>query len=137
MCTSELGIFGDKSLQDAVLWFEVPPVFENRCHRLVTGRVTGLDGISVVSSDFASTLMCCACGCTELNSDVLTGPTRVEGEVKGLSPGKHGFHIHALGDTTNGCMSTGTTLVLGSVVTALRCGSLGSLSWIDMHRVLV
>uniref|UniRef100_G9M4K5 Superoxide dismutase [Cu-Zn] n=1 Tax=Pogonatum inflexum TaxID=185755 RepID=G9M4K5_9BRYO len=35
------------------------------------------------------------------------GPTTVEGEIKGLNPGKHGFHIHALGDTTNGCMSTG------------------------------
>jgi Cu-Zn family superoxide dismutase len=35
------------------------------------------------------------------------GPTTVEGEVKGLNPGKHGFHVHALGDTTNGCLSTG------------------------------
>ncbi|XP_024364184.1 superoxide dismutase [Cu-Zn] isoform X2 [Physcomitrium patens] len=35
------------------------------------------------------------------------GPTIVEGTVKGLNPGKHGFHVHALGDTTNGCMSTG------------------------------
>ncbi|KAG0583716.1 hypothetical protein KC19_3G157800 [Ceratodon purpureus] len=35
------------------------------------------------------------------------GPTIVKGEIKGLKPGKHGFHIHALGDTTNGCMSTG------------------------------
>ena len=23
------------------------------------------------------------------------------------APGEHGFHIHQLGDTTNGCMSTG------------------------------
>jgi Cu-Zn family superoxide dismutase len=36
-----------------------------------------------------------------------SGPTSVEGEIKGLVPGKHGFHVHALGDTTNGCMSTG------------------------------
>jgi len=35
------------------------------------------------------------------------GSTTVEGEIKGLNPGKHGFHVHALGDTTNGCMSTG------------------------------
>lgn len=38
---------------------------------------------------------------------IFTGPTTVEGEIKGLNPGKHGFHVHALGDTTNGCMSTG------------------------------
>ncbi|KAL0457324.1 UNVERIFIED_CONTAM: Superoxide dismutase [Cu-Zn] [Sesamum latifolium] len=36
------------------------------------------------------------------------GPTTVVGEVSGLKPGLHGFHVHALGDTTNGCMSTGS-----------------------------
>ncbi|KAI4325559.1 hypothetical protein MLD38_030944 [Melastoma candidum] len=35
------------------------------------------------------------------------GATRVQGTITGLSPGRHGFHIHALGDTTNGCNSTG------------------------------
>ncbi|NP_001191510.1 superoxide dismutase [Aplysia californica] len=33
--------------------------------------------------------------------------TIVTGEVKGLAPGKHGFHIHQFGDYTNGCMSAG------------------------------
>eukprot|EP00262_Sarcandra_glabra_P005171 TRINITY_DN164_c0_g1_i2.p1 TRINITY_DN164_c0_g1~~TRINITY_DN164_c0_g1_i2.p1 ORF type:complete len:154 (+),score=48.71 TRINITY_DN164_c0_g1_i2:118-579(+) len=35
------------------------------------------------------------------------GPTTVTGSLSGLRPGPHGFHVHALGDTTNGCMSTG------------------------------
>ncbi|KAI4372600.1 hypothetical protein MLD38_010811 [Melastoma candidum] len=35
------------------------------------------------------------------------GPTTVTGSLSGLKPGLHGFHVHALGDTTNGCMSTG------------------------------
>ncbi|XP_073308146.1 superoxide dismutase [Cu-Zn]-like isoform X1 [Primulina huaijiensis] len=35
------------------------------------------------------------------------GPTSVTGNLSGLKPGLHGFHVHALGDTTNGCMSTG------------------------------
>ncbi|CAF1924311.1 unnamed protein product [Brassica oleracea] len=35
------------------------------------------------------------------------GVTSVTGTVSGLKPGLHGFHVHALGDTTNGCMSTG------------------------------
>ncbi|CAN6454103.1 unnamed protein product [Victoria cruziana] len=35
------------------------------------------------------------------------GATHVTGRITGLSPGLHGFHIHALGDTTNGCISTG------------------------------
>ncbi|CAN1838133.1 Superoxide dismutase [Cu-Zn] [Linum perenne] len=34
-------------------------------------------------------------------------PTTVTGNISGLKPGLHGFHVHALGDTTNGCMSTG------------------------------
>lgn len=32
---------------------------------------------------------------------------RITGEVTGLAPGKHGFHIHQYGDRTNGCTSTG------------------------------
>jgi len=35
------------------------------------------------------------------------GSVRIVGEVKGLKPGLHGFHIHAFGDTSNGCASTG------------------------------
>ncbi|KAI8567160.1 hypothetical protein RHMOL_Rhmol02G0098900 [Rhododendron molle] len=30
------------------------------------------------------------------------GPTTVIGSLSGLKPGAHGFHVHALGDTTNG-----------------------------------
>uniref|UniRef100_F1CYZ4 Superoxide dismutase [Cu-Zn] n=1 Tax=Haberlea rhodopensis TaxID=121481 RepID=F1CYZ4_9LAMI len=35
------------------------------------------------------------------------GGTHVKGRIMGLTPGLHAFHIHALGDTTNGCISTG------------------------------
>ncbi|PHT72429.1 Superoxide dismutase [Cu-Zn] [Capsicum annuum] len=34
-------------------------------------------------------------------------PTTVTINVSGLKLGLHGFHVHSLGDTTNGCMLTG------------------------------
>ncbi|KAI3823798.1 hypothetical protein L1987_05240 [Smallanthus sonchifolius] len=41
------------------------------------------------------------------NQEAEDAPTTVTGDLSGLKPGPHGFHVHALGDTTNGCMSTG------------------------------
>lgn len=38
--------------------------------------------------------------------DDCTGPVKITATVEGLT-GCHGFHIHELGDLTNGCASLG------------------------------
>lgn len=41
-------------------------------------------------------------------SETPDGGVRVTGRITGLTPGKHGFHVHQYGDVfTNGCDSTG------------------------------
>eukprot|EP00743_Colponemidia_sp_Colp-15_P000340 GILK01000392.1.p1 GENE.GILK01000392.1~~GILK01000392.1.p1 ORF type:complete len:154 (+),score=11.11 GILK01000392.1:48-509(+) len=34
-------------------------------------------------------------------------PTHIKGTIRGLTPGQHGFHIHAFGDLSQGCTSAG------------------------------
>lgn len=34
-------------------------------------------------------------------------PAVIQGEIKGLTQGLHGFHIHQFGDSTNGCITAG------------------------------
>jgi len=40
-------------------------------------------------------------------TDLGDGRTHVTGEVTGLEPGLHGFHVHQFGDYSGGCGTTG------------------------------
>ncbi|CAL1285483.1 unnamed protein product [Larinioides sclopetarius] len=46
-------------------------------------------------------------GVIQLYQDRVTAPVTVSGEIRGLSPGLHGFHIHQYGDLSGGCASAG------------------------------
>lgn len=60
-----------------------------------------LNAVSVIKSDAGVS------GAVYFKQSLEGGPVKVTGEIKGLTAGEHGFHIHELGDTTNGCISAG------------------------------
>uniref|UniRef100_A0A914V9S8 Superoxide dismutase [Cu-Zn] n=1 Tax=Plectus sambesii TaxID=2011161 RepID=A0A914V9S8_9BILA len=49
-------------------------------------------------------------GSVWFSQETLGGATTIKGEIKGLSPGLHGFHVHQYGDMSNGCTSAGPHL---------------------------
>ncbi|RCN29757.1 copper/zinc superoxide dismutase [Ancylostoma caninum] len=46
-------------------------------------------------------------GTVWFSQDKESDPCVIKGEIKGLTPGLHGFHVHQYGDSTNGCISAG------------------------------
>jgi Cu-Zn family superoxide dismutase len=46
-------------------------------------------------------------GLVSFEQEAKGGPTTIRGKLTGLKAGKHGFHIHQLGDLSDGCKSAG------------------------------
>ncbi|XP_068600665.1 superoxide dismutase [Cu-Zn] [Brachionichthys hirsutus] len=46
-------------------------------------------------------------GTVRFEQETALAPVTVTGEITGLTPGEHGFHVHVYGDNTNGCISAG------------------------------
>ncbi|XP_044982384.1 superoxide dismutase [Cu-Zn] 2-like isoform X1 [Hordeum vulgare subsp. vulgare] len=70
----------------------------------MAGKPSSLKGVALISGGGADSAVA---GALHFVQDPSSGYTEVRGRVSGLAPGLHGFHIHAFGDTTNGCNSTG------------------------------
>lgn len=47
-------------------------------------------------------------GVVRFQQDAEGKPTKIVGEIKGLAPGQHGFHVHEWGDFSKGCASAGS-----------------------------
>ncbi|KAH6827583.1 copper/zinc superoxide dismutase 3 [Perilla frutescens var. hirtella] len=79
-------------------FWDLPPLSPLHC------RMGGAKAVAVISSggDAGSSVK----GFVHFIQHSSVG-TLVQGRITGLRPGLHAFHIHALGDTTNGCNSTG------------------------------
>jgi len=58
------------------------------------------NAVCTVKSDFIN-------GLVRFTQPDPKGPTTITADLSGLTPGKHGFHVHEFGDTTNGCVSAG------------------------------
>ncbi|PWA38730.1 Cu/Zn superoxide dismutase [Artemisia annua] len=73
-----------------------PQKYINR-HNSVELTALGMDAVVVLNSSEGVS------GTILFNQELEGAPTTVTVELSGLKPGAHGFHVHALGDTTNGC----------------------------------
>ncbi|CAG8434692.1 7784_t:CDS:2 [Diversispora eburnea] len=65
---------------------------------------TNVKAVAVIQGDNPSSGVS---GIVRFTQEKENAPTIVEVDIKGLTQGDHGFHVHEFGDNTNGCTSAG------------------------------
>ncbi len=78
----------------------------NSVERNVAAKVLLLDS-RVARHGGATPLTRNTVGIIALEQESETEPVSLRGQISGLTPGKHGFHIHTLGNLEDGCDRTG------------------------------
>jgi Cu-Zn family superoxide dismutase len=63
--------------------------------------------ICVIHGDTGSSHSSSVYGVLRLNQQSEDAPTIIEGEIRGLSPGKHGISVNVFGDLSNASASCG------------------------------
>ncbi|CAL1285482.1 unnamed protein product [Larinioides sclopetarius] len=90
-------LFSSVLLLGSCIWVQAAQPIENR------ERLPDCERAAAVCRLHNGTLS----GIIRLTRQRVTAPVTVSGEIRGLSPGLHGFHIHQYGDLSGGCASAG------------------------------
>jgi len=90
-------------------WCVLGVILSSRCSPLPSLSLSAMSApaASVSTVRAVAVLKGDVFGTVAFEQDAKGGPTTITAKIEGLKPGKHGFHVHAFGDLTDGCVTAG------------------------------